>query len=77
VSGTLAPAHAYYGGPCCFHPLLMSLCSGRFFTANTQDKYQKRVEYFVLVGADQQNIATDVGTQGIGMVNGRRTLLPS
>jgi len=29
------------------------------------------------MGANQQNIATAVGTEGIGMVNGRRTLLPS
>ena len=49
----------------------------KFFSENTQDKHQKRREYFTLVGEDEKTISDDKSSiQGEIMLDGRKTTLP-
>jgi len=53
----------------------------KFFSENTQDRYQKRKEYFILVGPDGRTINSgnpefERLDRGVVMIDGRQTMLP-
>lgn len=52
----------------------------KFFSENTQDRHQVRIEYFILVGCDgrtwQYNHNFETLDRGVVMIDGRQTMLP-